>query len=422
VPVSEVSTLSTSDHDIELPPQLPEWAKTAVAAHDVTPTVALVVQQCTARVFAENRKDLVFAEAFTASVDENVHALRDVLAGRLSVAEAPLHQRLRLAEVEAELRIPQASLQRSFRISFFLQWQEWATVLTDVAAVNDIDRDDALRAMAALAHIVHAYGDAVVLSVARSFARLEDAFTRSRAHVRQRLVREILDGNGDTLSPADLVTLDYSLTDSHIVVYLPDTPQGVAESQLLNKLRASVRPVHTLVYPIRLGSCAIWLGSDRRWSDERVSRAIASLEAAGVRASISDSAPGLAGLLKTFEQVQQVEEVRASAPDLDLPNVIRYSELRLEILLLQSPELARDFLVNELGPLAEDTVEAAKLRATLEASFRFGSHVAAAEALQLHEHTVRNRLQKAHDMLGPLQARRTEIQVAMRLWRMLPHS
>jgi DNA-binding PucR family transcriptional regulator len=55
----------------------------------------------------------------------------------------------------------------------------------------------------------------------------------------------------------------------------------------------------------------------------------------------------------------------------------------------------------------------------LDASFRFGSHVAAAEHLQLHEHTVRNRLHKAEELLGhPINERRTELQVAARLMRM----
>ena len=61
-----------------------------------------------------------------------------------------------------------------------------------------------------------------------------------------------------------------------------------------------------------------------------------------------------------------------------------------------------------------------RLRETLEASFRYGSHVAAAEYLQLHEHTVRNRLHKAEEFLGhTLSEPRTELQVAARLIRLL---
>jgi hypothetical protein len=400
------------------PTTLPSWAVRAVTDHDFTLLRDYVIEHCTSVVFPENRHDPMFVESLAASVSENVHALRDVIAGVLGIADVPLVHRLRFAAVEAELRVPQASLQRSYRISFFLQAQEWSRVLARAAEAEDVDRDEALAAVATLNRVVHLYSDSVISNVAMSFARSEDALTRSRAHVRQRLVREILSGNDEVLSPADLLTLDYALASWHLAVFLPETPQGAA-GQLLVGLRAAVRPMHSLVYPVRLGSSVIWLGSNTRWTEGRVQRVVDLLETAGVAASVSDTAAELPGFLRTFEQVGQVEEVRSSARQLELPSVITYSELRLEILLLQSPALARDFLVQELGPLAEDTVDAGKLRATLEASFRLGSHVATAEFLELHEHTVRNRLQKAHDLLGPLHERRTEIQVALRLWRML---
>jgi DNA-binding PucR family transcriptional regulator len=103
-----------------------------------------------------------------------------------------------------------------------------------------------------------------------------------------------------------------------------------------------------------------------------------------------------------------------------MPLVVRHADVGLEILLMQDPELARAFIERELGPLSYDTAEAERLRDTLEASFRFGSHVATADHLRLHEHTVRNRLRRVEDLLGhSLQERRTEIQVAARLVRLL---
>jgi DNA-binding PucR family transcriptional regulator len=100
--------------------------------------------------------------------------------------------------------------------------------------------------------------------------------------------------------------------------------------------------------------------------------------------------------------------------------VLEHADVALEILLLRDPDRARRFVRTELGPLAEDTPEAARLRETLEVSFRLGSHVGAAEQLQLHEHTVRNRLHRAEEHLGhPMSERRTELQVALRLQRLL---
>jgi hypothetical protein len=404
--------------DERYPLVLADWAARAVAEHDWRPLSERVVDRCTRAVFWENRFDAAFVESLSSSVAENAEALREVLSGRIVISDVPLMHRLRFAALEAELRIPHASLQRSYRISFFLQWQEWAGVIAAAAAEHDISRDDALQAQGSLTSLVQAYSDAVISSVAASFARSEDAFNRSRAHVRQRLVRELLEGNDESLSPADLLTLDYSINSWHLAVLLPNTSQGAA-SQLTVGLRAAVRPTHSLVYPLSLGSSVLWLASASEWTEERIQRVVDVLDAAGVVACLSEPARELDGFVRAFEQARSVERILGAAPDGAESGVTRHSQLRLEILLLQSPELAQTFLRQELGPLAENTVEAAKLRATLEASFRLGSHVAAAEHLALHEHTVRNRLQKATELLGPLHERRTEIQVALRLWRVL---
>lgn len=412
-------------HEIEAGPLrghghilLPEWAARAVAAYDDQGLCELVIHRCSTEVFDDKRHDARFLQALSDSITENVKALHEVLGGRAPAANTPLSQRLRFAEVEAETRVTQASLQRSYRISFFLQGQAWAEVVSAAAAREDVGRGEAMAALVTLDQLIHAYADAVISNVALNFAQSEDALNRSRAHVRQRLIRELLNGTDEVLSPADMATLDYSLSGWHLAVLLPDTPQGAA-GQLLVGLRTAVRPMHSVVYPVQLDSSVLWLGSDARWSEERIGRVVELLETAGVSAAISDPAPLLAGFLKTFEQINQVEDVRRSARDPRLSGVVRHAELRLEILLLQTPDLAGDFVAQELGPLAEDTSDAAKLRATLEASFRLGSHVATADFLQLHEHTVRNRLQKAHELLGPFQERRTELQVALRLWKML---
>lgn len=397
---------------------LPEWGVRAVAAQDWRPLVEHVVTRCTDVVFAENRYDETFVESLTDSVGENAQALHDVLTGRLETADVPLTQRLRFAALEAEARIPHASLQRSYRISYFLQWQHWVGVIEQAALAEQVDPREAMQAMGSLTAAVHAYSDTVISNVAATFARSEDAFNRSRAHVRHRLVREILDGRDEALSPADLVTLDYSLQASHLAVLLPRTPQGAA-NQLTVGLRGAVRPTHLLVYPVGLRSSVVWLASATAWSEDRITRVVDVLEAAGAVAALSEPQSGLSGFVASFEQARNVEQVCAAVASTDGSGVVRYSQVRLEILLMQNRPLAAEFIREELGPLADDTAEAERLRATLEVSFRLGSHVATAEHLALHEHTVRNRLQRATELIGPLHERRTELQVALRLWHLV---
>ncbi|HWL96265.1 MAG TPA: helix-turn-helix domain-containing protein [Nocardioidaceae bacterium] len=396
--------------------ELPPWAVDAIAAAHLDALCDDIIQRCTRAAFADYQHDTAFTEALRASVHENVHALRDVLCGRLALDRVELRHRLAFADVQAQLRIPQSSLQHSYRISFALQWESWMRLLRAAALGVDAPRDDALQASATLTRVVLAYQNQVVSQVAEKFGRLEDAFNRSRAHIRQRLVRDVLRGEDEALSPADLVTIDYDFDTSHVAVLLPTTPQAAA-APVVSGLQSSLRPRGVLVYPPTMGSTTVWLAVGDTASDEAVDATFAALQASGVPASVSEVQPGLDGLRGTFGQTMQVESFRAAFGPAD---VIRYSDLRLELLLLQNRELAQTFVTSELGTLSGTTAEAAKMRETLAASFRYGSHVAAAEHLRLHEHTVRNRLQKVEAQLGVApRDRRTELEVALRLHRLL---
>jgi DNA-binding PucR family transcriptional regulator len=174
------------------------------------------------------------------------------------------------------------------------------------------------------------------------------------------------------------------------------------------------------VYPLSLSSTVVWLGKIGDWRPAVIEAVVGVLRQAGVPAVLSDPHSGIDGFRRSLQEAVAAERIRAAWDDGDAPAVVRHADVGLEILLMQKPELARSFVEQELGPLSRDTAEAARLRETLEASFRCGSHVAAADFLHLHEHTVRNRLHKAEELLGhSLQERRTELQVAARLMRLL---
>ncbi|UQX88975.1 helix-turn-helix domain-containing protein [Jatrophihabitans telluris] len=398
---------------------LPPWAVSVVARADLTDLRAKVVEHCLRVAFPACRQDETFVESLSTSVHENTQALRDVLCGRLALARVPLERRLAFAALQAELRIPQTALQRSYRISFFTQWEEWARLLSEEVARADVPREEALAALSSLTCIVQAYSDRVVSYVVGSFARAEDAFNRSRAHIRQRLIRELLDGTEEALSPSDILTIDYSFESWHVTVLLPATPEATA-TQLVVGLRGAVRPQASLVWSEGLVGSVICLGSVAGWNSTRRAILRETLEALGIVASLSDPHRGIPGFRKAYEQSRQVERVRTALAQDDVYPVLEYDEVRLDILLLQNPQLASEFLTDVLGPLTANTVEAARLRATLEASFRLGSHVAAAEHLKLHEHTVRNRLQRAEELIGSsLRDRRTEILVALRLAKLI---
>jgi PucR C-terminal helix-turn-helix domain len=397
---------------------LPPWVRETAAAVDLTALAERVVTRDIAVAFPQLSGDAEFAGHLRASVRENLQALQQVLCGRLALEQVRLAQPLEFARVQARLGIPQTALQRSYRVGFFTMWEEWADRLRAAAEAENVPREEAMCALAQLTATIFDYQDHVASQVAEHHARADEALSRSRAHVRQGLVREILRG-ATSLPPSDLLTLDYDLTAWHLAVVLPAAAVGTA-TQLTIGLRGAAGVRHSLVHPLALSRTALWLGHPTGWAPDGVRRLRQVLVDVGVEASLSEPRPGLAGFREALEQAEEVERVRAAWGRGDAPRVLGHRDVALEILLLRDPDRARGFVHTELGRLAEATPEAARLRETLDASFRLGTHVAAAEHLGLHEHTVRNRLHRAEAHLGrPLQERRTELQIALRLMRLL---
>jgi sugar diacid utilization regulator len=92
-----------------------------------------------------------------------------------------------------------------------------------------------------------------------------------------------------------------------------------------------------------------------------------------------------------------------------------YRELALASTLLADRVRAGRFARAVLGPLAADTAEAERLRATLRASFARQENKAAAGArLRIHEKTVAYRLRRAAALVGgPVEGRRAELEAAL---------
>ncbi|MCW2541918.1 MAG: hypothetical protein JWN95_3643 [Frankiales bacterium] len=400
----------------EFPRSLPDWARDALEFGDMARIRTLVVERCLSAVFPEYAGDTEFITVLHGIVRENAQSLRAVLQGELTISESPLQQTLAFATVHAALQSPQAVWQRSYRVSFFTQWEYWATIIGAAAEARGACTGEVRAVLGSLSCLVQAYSDFVVSSVAAKFARSEEALSGSREHLRQRLLRNLLSGHEAEITPADLAILGYTFDAAHVAVLLPETSQVTA-----SKLLASVREATGSRYSIGLAttfqSCVVWLAMPSGWTAAKLDAVGAGFERAGQIVCIGGPYPGLEGFRAAYEDAQQVAAIRRGMGYAANPRVLKYADVRLEILLLQDAGLARRFIDEELGPLALRTVGAARLRETLEASLRFGSHVRTAEHLQLHEHTVRNRLQKIEELLGQPHSRRTEILVALRLHR-----
>ncbi|GAA1847490.1 helix-turn-helix domain-containing protein [Pseudonocardia ailaonensis] len=377
---------------------LAPWVRELAAGFDVAATTEAVVAADLAAVWPERIGDDGFAGMLRASVEENVTTLRDLLAGRIPPGLPDLKRPTEFARAQAELRLPQTALQHSYRVGFLAIWERWAEHLTAGAGPGD-DLSTALRDST---RMVFAYQDRAMRTVARAYARVDEALRDSREHLRHGIVRQLLADPAAPPPDRDLrLTLGYDVGATHVAVLLTggDTLGSPVAAQQLR-------------YRLDEHRTVLWFGRPT-WADtEDLAEALD-----GTTASVGSPAPGLAGFRATFAEAEQVERVRAR---LGTPGVVTIADVRLEALLgggdPGKPDRAARFVADELRGLADDGPEGERLRETLRTWFATGSHVGTAKALGLHEHTVRNRLRRAEELLGrPVTERRTEIQVALRL-------
>ena len=270
-------------------------------------------------------------------------------------------------------------MQRSYRVSFYIQWE-----LLD--RTRRCRRDVEARASSARRHsrpccqpdpqIILGYQDHVASLVAETYTRDYEALNRSRAHVRSSLVQRRPPRRGRPavrLRPGD--PRPTRSTRHHVAVLLPGLPEGAA-TQLADGLRAAARAHQSAGLPADASAapssgCA---GSSRGTPAALAAMVGRARASSGAAATVSSAAtPGSTGFRAALRPGRRtpsgsagVAWGRSTAPSVDR----RYADAGLEILLLQDDDLARSFVEAELGPLAAATSEAARLRETLEASFR----------------------------------------------------
>ena len=97
--------------------------------------------------------------------------------------------------------------------------------------------------------------------------------------------------------------------------------------------------------------------------------------------------------------------------------VTHFGHVELAALCGSDPANCRAFMADQLGSLADETVEARRLRATLTGFFDANSNFrAAGSRLGLHHNTVRYRLNRAETLLGrPLEENRLHLELALYL-------
>ena len=381
---------------------------------DIDSLATRIVQRDLSLAFHEWEDDPGFSEMLAKSVYGNLEVLSQYLAGAIALDDVVLGDQVAFAQEQAQVGSSQNALQRSYRLGMHTIASDWLALVSDEGRARGLSADDVGAAMIDSVDKILRYADLALTKVADEFAQQEARLRRSGQQIRQQVLWEIVTGSGPVETGEMLMTLGYDLTGAHMAVEVVGIPSTHAH-KTVKELRKAGNSSHHLMVNRRVDRLTVWLYQPRQWTGERLDALRQFLRSTGYSAALSRPAVGVEGIRETFREITEME-VLGPLTGSAAPHVISYDEVQLELLLLKDADAARRFVSDTLGELAEDNPASVRLRETLLASFSCGSHVQAAEMLGLHEHTVRNRLQRAEQVLGEAGSqRRVEIQTALRL-------
>ncbi|ROO87845.1 PucR-like helix-turn-helix protein [Actinocorallia herbida] len=232
---------------------------------------------------------------------------------------------------------------------------------------------------------------------------------------RLELILNVLDGRAPEASRVSAELGGFPISGfSTALILFSDTHDSLStlETAAL-RLSRTVGAHHPLTVPPSDRELWCWLSSTSPLDLKALLRSEPLLSRLRVRATVGTSVSGLAGFVRSHHEAVAA---RAHCERTGSPAAVTcYEDVEILVLLDKDPEAAMAFARRTLGPLADDTVTAARLR---ETALSFLSHVTAndaAAALEIHTNTVRYRLAKVEEILGgPVSRNPVELALAIR--------
>ncbi len=394
--------------------QVSKHAQELAATVDVDAAAERVTQEIMESVWSHH-DDPEFAAAVGLSVRGNIAAIFDIMLQRVELSDARPQQALAFADLSAELGVPAAELERAYRIGQAAIWTEWLDLATTHASERDLPLTEFIDAPS---RAILGYVDHIMASVNERYELRRGEQQQTRRQLRRLLVTQCIEGTITEATRELDEQLGYTLADTHLAV-LVHPADGTLPEAAVQGLRGAADARGTLVHQHGPGSWVVWLGRPAGYARPQLSRLRRSLAERPGAFAIGEPAQGLPGLRRSHRQAVDTGRVQLALGLAEHPCVYA-ADVRLEALLLADPQRAARFVAEELGRLAGQDTLALRLRETLLAWLSTSSHVSAAASLGVHENTIRNRIRQAEELLdAPLSLRRTELQVALRLERVL---
>ncbi|MEU1995543.1 helix-turn-helix domain-containing protein [Nocardia gamkensis] len=314
---------------------------------------------------------------------------------------------------------PAELVSRGVRIEHMLRsvqvGHSYATTAVLQAVERVVPADLRFAEMRRVSTLIFGVVDEVAAVMAREFGKVQAAWTASSAAARIELVQDILRGTPVPLAAAAR-TLDYDLTRQHtaLVVWADDAAvltRGELE-RTAAEFSSSVGHTSSLILPV--GARRVWAWGSRVRSGPETPFPAPPAEAA-VRVAVGLPAMGVAGFTASHEQA--VEAARFGMLSRSGRRLFAYADVDLLAMLSTRVDIAREFVLRELGDLAGSNEATATVRQTLKCYLDVERSLStAAERLHVARNTVAYRVQRAEQLRGlPIDVRRMQLQAALSL-------
>ena len=292
-------------------------------------------------------------------------------------------------------------------------WRRWMRVAREVAPGPELADvlEDSLD-------LLSRYVGGVLGGVLAEIDREREQVLGGALARRAETIRLILDGA--PLDAASATTrLGHALDGHHtaLVLWIDATEPrpGALEDAALAVARAvgARRPLTLAAGATTLWA---WLGSRGPLDAGGLTAGAGDTDPA-VRIAVGPTLPGVTGFRRSHAAAVAIQRLLARNADCD--RIATYAELEITTLAAQDEQRAAEFVAATLGPLADETPAAVRLRDTLRVYLDEAENAPRAAArLHTHRNTVLQRVARATELLGHAPGeRRLAVELALELRR-----
>ncbi|WP_070380267.1 PucR family transcriptional regulator [Rhodococcus sp. WMMA185] len=369
-----------------------------------------------AREIDELNENPELFELMEASVHSNISTIIHVLANDIPVE----HLQPPTAAVEYVLRLAQRDVSsHAVARAYHMGQDDLMKICYDEVHALELSAPLTLAVLKHLSDVVFSYIDWITLYVFEAHEQERQRWIGAQGNVHSSTIHGLLEDTGSDPGQFEAET-QYRLEQNHVAIIAWSTTRD--DSASLNSLYRYVRDVAAhlttdsapIVTAIDRNTIWAWMpfGSRRPAIDS------ATLPTdTNVRAAIGLPAHGIAGFRRSHEQARAAYSV-ANVPNTPARPIVSFGDRGVAVvsLLSENLESTRAWVWEVLGPLAENTDQAATLRTTLSTYFANGeSHLHTAQQMNLHRNTVKYRITKALGEPGTGIAGHSKLDLALAL-------